>query len=182
VSDEQRLFRGVQQGDQVALRCLYETYKDDLLTVASCLLVDRNLAEDCVHDVFVSFAAGAARIHLRSTLKGYLVASVANQARGELRRRAHHLSLTGAEDDPKHSAVGANPVVGVEEREETAQLREALAGLPYEQREAITLHLHGELTFREIAQQEGISINTVQSRYRYGIARLRELLAARFET
>jgi len=182
VSDDQKLLRSLQQGDPAALRCLYERYKDDLLTVASCLLVDRNLAEDCVHDVVVSFAAGAARIHLRSTLKSYLAASVANQARGELRKRAHHVSLAGGEGDLDHATAGDNPVAGVEQREETAQVQEALAGLPYEQREAITLHLHGGLTFREIARQQGISINTVQSRYRYGIARLRKLLVARFKT
>ena len=37
------------------------------------------------------------------------------------------------------------------------------------------------LTFRKIARQQGISINTVQSRYRYGIARLNELLTPRFK-
>lgn len=177
MSDEQSLLRSLQQGDQTALRCLYERCKDDLLTVASCLLVDRAAAEDCVHDVVVSFAAGAAKIHLRGTLKGYLLACVANRARDELRRRAHHVSLAGAEDDPRLAAVGADPASEVEGREETARLQEALAGLPYEQREAITLHLHGGLTFRDIARQQGISINTVQSRYRYGIARLSELLA-----
>lgn len=182
MSDDQSLLRSLQLGDQTALRCLYERYKDDLLTVASCLLVDRTLAEDCVHDVIVSFAAGAARICLRSTLKGYLAASVANQAPGELRRRARHVSLAGAEDDPEHYAAGAGPAADVEEREETARIHAALAALSYEQREAITLHLHGGLTFREIARHQGISINTVQSRYRYGIARLRELLVPRIKT
>lgn len=52
----------------------------------------------------------------------------------------------------------------------------ALAELPVEQREVITLHLHAEMTFREIALQLGHSINTVQSRYRYGIEKLRTLL------
>jgi len=51
-----------------------------------------------------------------------------------------------------------------------------MAELPVEQREVITLHLHAGLTFREIALQLGLSINTVQSRYRYGIEKLRTLL------
>jgi len=48
--------------------------------------------------------------------------------------------------------------------------------LPYEQRETITLHLHGGLTFREIAEHQDVSINTAQSRYRYGLDRLRSIL------
>jgi RNA polymerase sigma-70 factor (ECF subfamily) len=48
--------------------------------------------------------------------------------------------------------------------------------LPAEQREVIALHVLGTMRFREIAYQTGESINTVQSRYRYGLKRLRSLL------
>ncbi len=60
--------------------------------------------------------------------------------------------------------------------EELRRLADALALLPYEQREVVVLHLKGDLTFREIAAVQGGSINTVQSRYRYGIEKLRSLL------
>ena len=45
-----------------------------------------------------------------------------------------------------------------------------------DQRQVIALHVLGSLRFREIAQQTGVSINTVQSRYRYGLAKLQSLL------
>ncbi len=64
------------------------------------------------------------------------------------------------------------------DREEAARLYEALAQLGYEQREVIVLHLHGQLIFGQIAQQLDLSINTVQSRYRYGLEKLRALLNA----
>ncbi len=54
----------------------------------------------------------------------------------------------------------------------------ALAELPYEQREVIVLHQHGALTFEEISRQLVLSINTVQSRYRYGLDKLRAQLNA----
>lgn len=176
MSDEQRLFRSLQRGDQTALRSIYERYKDDLLTVASCLLADRAAAEDCVHDAVVAFAAGAAGLRLRGSLKGFLATCVANRARDQLRRRARHVSLDAADDDSRLAAAGADPAAEAEDREEAARLHHALGELPYEQREAIALHLHGGLTFREIARQQGISINTVQSRYRYGIGKLKDLL------
>ena len=65
--------------------------------------------------------------------------------------------------------------------EELRRLADALAILPYEQREVIVLHLKGDLTFREIGVVRGVSINTVQSRYRYGIDRLRSLLNGEVE-
>jgi RNA polymerase sigma-70 factor (ECF subfamily) len=63
-------------------------------------------------------------------------------------------------------------------REETAALVEqALATLPEEQREVITLRLWGGLTFAEIAETTRASINTVAGRYRYGLAALQKQLA-----
>ena len=52
----------------------------------------------------------------------------------------------------------------------------ALAQLPEAQREVIVLRLYGQLRFRAIAQATGVSVNTVQGRYRYGIDRLRSKL------
>ena len=51
-----------------------------------------------------------------------------------------------------------------------------MAQLPYDQREAVILHLQAGMKFREIANSQNVSINTIQSRYRYGLERLRSLL------
>ena len=52
----------------------------------------------------------------------------------------------------------------------------ALAGIPGDQREVAVLKVYGQLTFREIGETLGISINTAQSRYRYALAALRKRL------
>jgi len=44
------------------------------------------------------------------------------------------------------------------------------------QREVVHLHVFDGLTFREIAEASGASINTVAARYRYALAKLRVLL------
>ena len=62
------------------------------------------------------------------------------------------------------------------------QVRLALAQLPYEQREVVVMHFKGGLTFREIAEWQEVSINTVQGRYRYGLDKLRQLLGERSTT
>ena len=46
-----------------------------------------------------------------------------------------------------------------------------------EQREVVVLHLQGDMKFRQIAGMLEISVNTVQSRYRYGMGKLRQLLS-----
>jgi RNA polymerase sigma-70 factor (ECF subfamily) len=60
--------------------------------------------------------------------------------------------------------------------EQLEQLSAALAQLPYEQREVIMLHHQGGLRLKTIARQQGLSVNTVKSRYRYGIEKLRSIL------
>jgi len=60
--------------------------------------------------------------------------------------------------------------------EESHKLSSAVARLPYEQREAIILHLRGGMRFREIAAMQGVSINSIKSRYRYGLDKLRSAL------
>jgi len=64
---------------------------------------------------------------------------------------------------------------GVEDREFSRVIQRALAELPVEQREVITLKIWGELTFAEIGETLGIPANTAASRYRYGTSELRKL-------
>ena len=171
--DDSDLLVRLRNGDGDALRQLYGRYKHDLLTVATCILADPPAAEDVLHDVFVALAASAGRLRIRGSLRSYLVACVANRARDQYRRRAlQEVPL----DDIEVPSPEVEPVRTAMDGEDAERLRQALLRLPYEQREVITLHLHGDLTFLEIARQQEISVNTVTSRYRYGIDRLRTIL------
>jgi RNA polymerase sigma-70 factor, ECF subfamily len=174
--DDQDLVRKLQGGDAAALRAIYEAHKDHLLTVAAGLLLDRSLAEDALHDVFVAFAGQARQVRVRGSLKAYLAACVANRARDELRRKARGpASAAGLEES---ASPTRGPLEMASDCEEADRLRAALAELPYEQREAVVLHLQADMTFAELATEQAVSINTVQSRYRYGIDKLRSFLNA----
>ena len=63
---------------------------------------------------------------------------------------------------------------GVEERERSRMIQEAMGKLPENFREVVALKVWGELTFIEIAEALEISANTAASRYRYGLAELRK--------
>jgi len=60
--------------------------------------------------------------------------------------------------------------------EELRQLSWALRELPYEQREVVLLRIYSGMRFRAIAKSQGVSINTVQGRYRYALDKLRSML------
>jgi RNA polymerase sigma-70 factor (ECF subfamily) len=162
----------LRHGDVEALQQIYHRYKDDLLTVAMSLLGDSHAAEDCVHDVFVHFAEAPADLRVNRSLRGYLVRCVANRAKNVLKSKGRQLQPEPP-DEPQSSEC---PVRDSMASEESKRVFEALAQLPAEQREVLTLHLQGQMRFREIAAHLELSINTVQSRYRYGIEKLRTLL------
>lgn len=164
----------LKQGRSKALCQIYEKYKNTLLNLAIALSNNRTVAEDIVHDVFVSFAQSAGGLQLRSSLKSYLSASVANRVRNLGRDRIksaldiENMEITGAASNQPDRLAMSN--------ERAGKINSALMQLPYEQREIIILHFQSGLTFKEIAQSQSVSVNTIQSRYRYGIDKLRSIL------
>jgi RNA polymerase sigma factor (sigma-70 family) len=161
-------------GNRDALRLLYEKYKDNLRTIACSLLHDTHAAEDVLHDVFVMFAENARQLQIRTSLKNYLITCVVNRVRDELHRRQKRMIELG-----KARAISSDsncPVSQIVADEKLQALANALAAIPFEQREVIVLHLKGELKFREIAQMQQTSISTVHGRYRYGLKKLSTIL------
>jgi RNA polymerase sigma-70 factor (ECF subfamily) len=166
-------------GSREALSRIYEKYLNSLLTLAMALLNDTGAAEDVVHDVFVSFAKSAEDFKLRGSLKSYLGTCVINRARDRLRAK-QRLSAGLEKIDSTNSDIN-RPVQSVIYSEESRRLNDAIAQLPDEQREVIILRLKGEMKFKEIARLQGVSINTIQGRYRYGLDKLRSILDGEVE-
>ncbi len=180
---DRELVERLCRGDREALRRLYETYKDDLLTIASCMLADRAEAEDCLHDLFVSLAGDSTPVRPDGNLKGYLVTAIANRARDRLRagKRSKQAGEAAGRIEGEAATGLADPTAAMIEREEAHRLYEAIAALPVQQRTVITLRLHGEMTFEEISRLEKVSNNTIRSRYRYALDKLRSSLGAGVE-
>jgi len=173
--EDRLLIRRLNRGDTDALRRIYEKYRDDLLKVAYVLLHCKGDVEDVVHDVFVSFARNAGSFELKGRLKGYLSICVANRARD--RNRAKRRGPTaGLEQAGAVRVDGERPDETAIRDELAMRLGCAMAEVPYEQREIIVLRLQSKMRFREIAQSKGVSVNTIRSRYRYGLEKLRSIL------
>jgi RNA polymerase sigma factor (sigma-70 family) len=168
-----------KHGSQEALREIYEKYRCYLLTLATALSNDVNTAEDVVHDFFVSFAQSGRKLKLDGSLKWYLATCVANRTRDKIRARQKQ---TAGLDETSLMCSNANgPEPSAICNEELKQLRSAIGQLPYEQREVVILYAKGELKFRQIARLQNVSIKTVQSRYRYGLDKLRSILESKVE-
>lgn len=153
---------GTLDGDQV--RRLYELHGRALLAYACTFLRDPSDAEDVVHQVFLRLLRGG--VTIASLSPGYLFRAVRNGALNDIRRRSREVGLDG-EAQWLESPSGS--------KETALALQSALATLPEEQREVIVLRVWGQLTFEEIAGVVDIPANTAASRYRYGLAKLKEI-------
>ena len=173
--EERILIWRFKQGSSEALREIYQRYRTDLLRLAVALLHDVGEAEDAVHDVFVAFAGSPERVKLSGSLKGYLLTCVANRARNRY-RQSRQRATVGLDEAASIASDLRTPEQWITAGEELQRWSDALAQLPYEQREVVLLHLRAGLKFRQIANVQSVSVNTVKGRYRYALAKLRAIL------
>jgi RNA polymerase sigma-70 factor (ECF subfamily) len=175
VLEDRILVSRLRRGSAKALCRIYEKYRDDLLRLAVSLSNDTAAAEDIVHDVFVSFIQESRHFQLAGSLRGYLARCVANRARN-VSRAAGVRRAVPLDNAPDAVSDSWQPDQWVVCSEELKQIADALALVPYEQREAITLHLQCGMKFREIAEFQHVPLKTALSRYRGGLLKLRALL------
>ena len=163
-----------KRGSREALARIYEKYVNALLSLAMGLLNDPHEAQDVVQDVFVSFAQGAESFTLTGNLRAYLARSVVNRVRDRRRRQRSQQRRV----DVLATTAGGSTVIDrtLVYNERCERLSAALEQLPYEQREVVVLKVKHDMTLREIARIQGVSISTVHGRYRYGLDKLRALL------
>lgn len=172
--EDKYLIQQLRHGSSEALGRIYEKYYRFLLTLATALLNDINTAEDALHDFFVSFARTSRTLKIEGSLKAYLATCVANRARDKL--RAAKRQPVGLEQTDCIGSATDGPVSAAVCNEAMQLVNKALARLPYEQREAVILHTRGQITFKAIAAHQDVSPQTAQSRYRYGLEKLKTYL------
>lgn len=178
--EDKLLIWRLRRGHEPAMVRVYTKYRNLLLKLACGLVRDTGTADDLVQDVFVNLAESADRLRVNGSLKGYLIQSVINRTRN-FHRTKNLRQLRDAGTPERTAPEETGPERWVVQHDQLEHLHRAFEQLPLEQREVVTMHLRAELTFREIARLQETSINTVHSRYRYGIEKLRALMNSELE-
>jgi RNA polymerase sigma-70 factor (ECF subfamily) len=176
-NDDALLAQRIRSGDREALGELYDRYASVALATALRVVVDREQAEDLVHDTFVAVWQKIDRFdQARGSLRAWLLTIVRNRAIDRLRAARPTLGVDEA-DEQSLLRTGANPTwEAAIARLSAAELRLALDGLPAEQRQAIELAYFGGNTYREIAVLTNVPLGTANGRLRLALAKLREAL------
>ena len=173
-ADDAELVRRIAAGDTEALRDLYDRFGRILFGLAYRTLGDRQLAEDCIQEVFVTVWRNAGRYDAsRALVTTWLFTIVRNKAVDAVRWQ----SRRGADPLPEEWSFGESPdsadIAAAAENGE--RIAAALAELPQPQLEVLSLTYFEGLTNAEIAERLDVPLGTVKGRLRLALERLRTL-------
>jgi RNA polymerase sigma-70 factor (ECF subfamily) len=175
LSDE-ALLAGLVFGDAEAARLFLGRFQSRVFGLALTILHDSVLAEDIAQEAFLrAWKHGPTYDPRRGTVAAWLLRITRNLAIDALRLRRAEVT------DPDVLAALAPPSdASVEEAvltsEAAAAVRQALRGLPEEQRRALMLAAFFGRTAEEISRSEAIPLGTAKTRIRLGLRRVRALL------
>ena len=161
-------------GSAGAFEELYDRYSARAFRIARSVCRDYGAAEDAVQEAFVSiFKHRSSYQSQRGTVAAWVLMVALSRAIDVSRVRARHATRRASDDALAALPEPADVMEQAGARIDATPVRIALAALPEEQREAITLAYYGELTHTEIAEHLGIPFGTVKGRIRLGLNKLR---------
>lgn len=167
---------GMETRTGEALATLYDAHGSGLFAYACLLCRSRAEAEDAVQETFARIAARMHRLDKVEDMKGYLYATLRNEAFRQRRRWRVWRARDEAAGTLRFEAASSAPEEGPEVNAEA--ITAVMAELPEEQREAVFLKVWQEMTFAAIGELLGVPLDTAASRYRYGIEKLKKALEA----
>jgi len=142
--------------------------------LARRLLGDAADARDVAQETFARAIAHLRDFDRRRSFRGWVFAIAANHVRDLLRRRKQLPLDAGAEESMPDLTLPDAPILRREDRE---RILAAVDRLPFEWKIVVTLQFQQDLTYPEIAEALGISVNAVRIRIFRALAALRKELS-----
>ncbi len=157
------------------VEALYDGHAEALYRYLFSLSMNPCEARDLLQELFVKVLRPSKGVRRAANPRAFLLRMARNLWIDNRRRNAaYRRAVNGyrSEQDRELFEASNDPDTQAFRK----ALSAALAQLPEEQREAVYLNLWEGMTFAEVAEQQAASVNTVISRYRYGIEKLQALL------
>ena len=175
----------VKEGDASAFTELVDKYKQPVMNLVYRMLHDATEAEDLAQNVFVQVYRSASRYRVSSKFSTWLFTIARNLCLNEIRRRGRHPADSihaphpEQEDQPWQQFEDKQTFSAPDnllQGELAEKIEAALAQLPENQRSAILLCRHEEMSYEEIARVLGCSLSATKSLIHRGRETLKERL------
>lgn len=173
------------EGDQSAINALIERSRGRVMSYILMLVKDRQTADDLFQDTCIKVIGSlrAGRYVENGKFVPWVLRIAHNRVIDHFRgaRGPAHITSDDAGYDILNNASFSHP--NIEDKMMLDQVEQDVRGLieqlPSQQREVVLLRHYMDLSFREIAEQTGVNINTALGRMRYALLNLRKLAELR---
>jgi RNA polymerase sigma factor (sigma-70 family) len=182
LSDSQ-LIQSYLTGCDKSFAELVQRYKSKVFSSIYLMMKDKDLAEDLMQDVFIKFVdiLNKGNYSDEGKLKAWILRVAHNVCIDYIRRNERLMVYRMPEDYEKISEAhkqdetNAENIVIQEDARKT--LRSLIKNLPFEQRQVLLMRHYADMSFKEIADLTGVSLNTALGRMRYAVNNLRKQIA-----
>lgn len=182
VMNDRELLGRYLAGDSSAMSQLIERHSRRVRDYIRMMVKDHDLAEDIFQDTFIKVVRviDEGRYVDNGKFLSWVLRIAHNQVIDYFRSRKQQKSVS--ESDAGYDVLGTLRFAekSVEDRlmgEQTErEIRALVELLPAEQRDVVRMRYYHNLSFKEIAEQTGVSINTALGRMRYALINLRRLI------
>ncbi len=163
----------VKEGDEKAFETLFHRYYPSLCLLARQYVDDDEKAEEVVQDIFVKIWSKRKELSIETSFKQYLLRSVKNQCINQLQHlKIRQKHAQKVKDDSKEN----NGTTFFIEFGLAEKIEASIDSLPEKRKEIFKLSREDGLKYREIAEQLGISVKTVEAQMGLALKQLREML------
>jgi len=163
VDPDLALIDAIGRGDHEAFESLVKKYQRPLLNFIARYLGDRTMAEDLTQEVFLRIYRAAPRYQAKTKVSTWIFHIAYNQALTEIGRRKKRRNLWQALYRKREEASEERLAEPLERYEKTEEIMAVLGCLPENQKAALLLRINENLSYREIADILGVSVQSVES-------------------
>ena len=173
------LIHAFMQDNSGALEVLVNRYKDKIYTAIYMLVKDKFIAEDIFQDAFLKMikTIKEGRYSEQGKFLPWAIRVSHNLCMDHFRRIRQQVPVTLPDGTDISNWLSSDETTDhIEQRQVHQGVRQLVEQLPEEQREVIVMRMYGDLSFKEISDITGVSINTALGRMRYALINLRRMI------
>jgi len=164
------------RGDGRAFEELYQRYRQPLYRYLVHAIGDRVVADDLYQEVWSRIIDARDRFRTGAGFKRWAFRIAHNRLVDHWRARGREPGFDADALDHQHAPEEGSPETVLDAEQRAVRLRQALMQLPSEQREAFLLQREAGLSLDQIADHERVGRETIKSRLRYAVGKLRSVL------
>ena len=182
VNDSELVSLYIKNSDEKAFEMLVRRYKSKVYTTIYLIVKDTFVAEDLMQDVFIKAVdvLRSGRYNDEGKFLPWILRIAHNMAIDYFRRDKRYPNVVFEDGSSVFNTLdfAEDSFEEVQIREEShAHLRSLIKMLPDTQREVLVMRHYEDMSFQEIADATGVSINTALGRMRYALINLRKMMS-----